>query len=272
MNESSAVDLTGFNQLIRDLEDSLVGYGEKSDLQKTLKTEAGLLAAEISNQLGPRKKADGERNIFNDAKRSFAEITVPEVFTGSQAGIGPIRWLFGSEKLNYLVGALKEDIQPRLSKSRMREAQKKQRGVKWFEISRSIRGRRQRHVLIDRTIVAKGRIAEFVRMASKRVGRMRATFAYAAAMCGVKNIPQWVKIHFDDVTAEGRAIFDQSKLSDKKNPQIVFGGRAPGLHNFSEPIERAIHVRTMKVADKIAKIIQAYSNRQASGQSIRPVT
>lgn len=266
MQTKATIDLSGFNQLLTKLDGVFVAYGDETIFPKTIKHQAGLLAMEVSKQLGPKTKERGDKKIEFEQQQTYAEVT-PTKFEGSRKGIkGPLQWMFGVKKLDYLVGIEPKNDLAGFNTQDLMRGKKADRGVKWMEVG--LLGK-QRLMRLNRGIVDRGMIKKIVALKSKRVGRMRATFAYAAKMCGISKVQGWVSRHFDDVSSDGAAIFDQSNLNRKPNPEIAFGGRAPGLHQFAPMIEKAVKVRSAKLADRIALIVREISKRGRTGKNVR---
>ena len=268
MSAINTVEIAGLNQLIYELNDALIGYGDDGDLRKIMREQAGLLAHEISVKLGPKTQAAGMTKLDKEIGKAFAEITVP-VFPQAKRGNGkgPLEFLFAtSKKVNYLVGVDgASTVTSRMSAAELARQSRRNRGVKWQEVGR--RGK-QFVIKLNRYIVQAGRKAQLAKLLKNRIGRMRATFAYAAHTLGRKGTPAWVSRHFSAVRSEGKAIFDMSKLKDKGAPIIEFGSRAPGIGNFDLVINDAVATRSMKVAARIRRVIGAYARQQRGGQPI----
>ena len=271
MNTSADINLTGLNQLIFELNDVLLGAGGgDGDLAKTIHGEARLLAWEISKALGPAVKSMGEDNVLRDAKKTFAPGPV-EVFEMSKrngrGGDSGLTWLYAGP--DFLVGVPPENLQLGLSAPAMRrqhqDLKTKINGNAWARI-----GKRGKQVIQkwNRIIVKRAAFDSFVRAKNARVGRLRATFAYAAHMLGQKRIPSWISRHFNQVAAEGRAIYDQSKLNDRVAPSLQFGSAAPGIANYEPIIIDAIETGTYKIAAKIQDIIHGYAEDWKAGRKI----
>lgn len=273
------IDLSRLNGQLQMLQDALVGAGQPGDMQIIVKDEARLLAMEISNSLGPSSKEIGERRIRSDMKSVFMDMP-PFQFQGNKTGQGSIHWLVATPKKLFGVGL--DDYEPNLSisgmKDRLREhqvirvgvsAQVTRQGLRKKQTYLGQRGK-QRMVQINRIMVPRGQTAALAKdIADKKVGRLRATFAYAANLLGQTRIPAWIKKHFETVAANGRAIFDGSKLNDKQAPTIVFGSAAPGIENFEGIVLEAIDRRESKLYTRISGIIHGYSTAWKAGLPLR---
>lgn len=270
MSATVTIDTTGLNQLLNVLHDSMIAYGDKGSFRDLMRDQAGLLAKDISIRLGPKTQAKGVATLGKEVGKAFAEITVP-VFPVAQRGNGkgPLEFLFATKKkVNYLVGVDgASTITAGMDAAALSRQSRRNRGVKWQAVGR--RGK-QFVVKLNRYLVQRGRRAQLVNLLKNRVGRMRATFAYAAHALGRTDTPGWVSRHFSTVRSEGRAIFDMGKLKDKNDPQIVFGSTAPGIQNFAEMIETSVAARSRKIADRTAAIIKAIGKKSGPGYQPEP--
>jgi hypothetical protein len=272
MNTFAVIDLSGLNSQFQALQDALIGAGQDGDLQTIVKDEGRLLSWEISKQLGPQEKARGEAKVYQDAKRTYAPGPLqafPQSKRNGASGDSGLTWLYAGP--TFLVGAEMENIQPNLSATAMRKDQatnkKRITGKAWLDI-----GRRGKQAVLkwNRVIVTRGAFDSFVRSKEERVGRMRATFAYAAHMLGHSRIPGWISRHFQKVSTDGRAIYDASKLQNKVAPSLQFGSGAPGIDNFTDMIVNGVERRSHLMSAKIAGIIAGYSADWRSGRRITP--
>lgn len=270
MNPTVMIDLSGLNGQLLALQDALVGAGQDGDLSTVIKGEGRLLAMEVSTQLGPKEKARGEAKVYQAVKQTFAP--GPEtVFEASKrngrGGDSGLTWLYAGP--DFLVGVPMENLQPGLSATQAREQQRglnqKVSGNAWTKI-----GRRGKQAVMkwNRIILNRAAFDRLVRDKNTRVGRMRATFAYAAHLLGQSRIPGWISRHFDKVAADGAALYDATKLNDRTAPALAFGSRVPGIENFQEQIDRAVDNRFAKLTVRIAGLIQNYSADWKAGRKI----
>lgn len=280
-------DLSGLNKFNAQLLGALIGtnQGGEGDAQRFLRAETGQLAWEISRQLGPKTIAQGTKAIERDARKVFFPLAIPmsQVFTGTQKGQGEIRWLFGSSSRDYLVGADADDVQLELNSTALaaiRRRERRDRGAIWRDIGSrkmnrfNISDRKQAHqhvIKIERTVVRKSSFNAYIRALKEKVGLMRASFAYTAALfVPSKPIPAWVKKHFT-TRAQGRAVLSYQLQGDV--PNITFGSRAKGVASnpyIADKIARAIEKRKYILADKLKKIVRGYKYNWETGQVFRP--
>lgn len=274
MNATATIDTTGLNARLGELHEAMLAYGEDKPFRSLLRDQAGILAKEISVQLGPKTQAKGAQKIVKAVSAAFVEVTVPAFPQAKRGGRnGPLQFLFATKAAGgYLVGAKGSDfVTSTLSADQLIRQSRRPRGVKWVQ-SGYRGGRKSNQMLIhlNRMLVQRGRKAELLRRLKDRIGRMRATFAYAAHALGRTDTPGWVSRHFSDVRSAGRAIFDMGKLKDKNNPEIAFGSRAPGIDNFAGVIDDALALRSRKVADRTAAILKAIGRREAAAYQPEP--
>lgn len=274
-----SISLDRFNGQIALLQEALVGAGGDGDLHTIVKNVGADLAMTISDSLGPKSKKSGESYIRGDVRTVFSD-GPNQIFPVKQRGKGSMVWLFA--KSDILSGVEKENFMPGLSESGMsktlRDRQVSRVGVsaettrKGAMQKRTLIGSRgkQKVYRINRILVQRGRTESLAKaIASKRSGRLRATFAYAAHMLGRTRISPWIRDKFSSVAADGAAIFDQSKLNDKAAPMLSFGGSAPGLiENFEGLVLEAIDKAADRLYQVSSAIIHGYAKDYESGRKI----
>lgn len=258
------VDIRGFSRFIEGLQNSLIGTGQDGDLMAVVKSEARQLAMEISREVGPKRKEQVEKTIKRNAKYVFApgpEVTFEQSKRKSSVFETGITWLYAGSR--FLVGVRDGDLQSQMSLDAMQksfeEARKANypRGKAWTQLG--MRGKQ--HVLRwNRTITTRERFDALLRATSARIGRLRATFAFAAFKLGQTRIPAWVSTHFSAVEAEGTAIF---RVAGTGNTfAIEFGSRAPGVATnpaITKKINHAIENRKHQLLEKTKKVLQGYT-------------
>jgi hypothetical protein len=271
------IDISGLGRSLNGLSNALVGTGQTGALAMLVRTEVRQLAWEISNELGPKTLEKASAKMEKDLKKVFHPAAnsrtgeAYELFEGKQAGNGDTRWLYAGP--NFLVGISPDDYVPGLSADQMQtiynNLRHTDRGIAWPQ--KGIRGK-QHVIILNRLLVAKQRFKEFLKLKINRLGRLRAIFAYSAFLLGHRNIPAWIKKHFDSVSADGRAIFDVSKLSGP-NPEITFGGSAPGVQSnphIQKKIQTAIHRREEIAHAKLRKVLMGAVYDFNTGAIYRP--
>ena len=109
------IDTRGLTKFVHDLSSALVGTGQGGSgaLGQMLKTEAGQLAWQIGDSLGPSKKEGLKKEINSDLSKFLW--TGPEPRSGRKglnineqsAAFPEIKWLYAGR--NYLVGIANDD-------------------------------------------------------------------------------------------------------------------------------------------------------------------
>ncbi|MDE2102227.1 MAG: hypothetical protein KGL39_33585, partial [Patescibacteria group bacterium] len=223
-----------------------------------LKTEAGLLAWEISIQLGPKTLPEGKKSIEKDVASVFLPLTAHEPFEGDRQGhSSDFTWLFayGGGKTNFsqapsfLVGAKTEDVRLYADNKEMENlffTRSRKRGSVWHDLgsfSHSApdksgrmrphfkRWRGMQHAIqINRVVVSKSAYQTLVRNVEARLGQLRASFAATSEALGLrKRIPTWVQKQIAKVKENGKHIFNDAGLNHPTEPFIEFGSRAKGV-------------------------------------------
>ncbi len=285
------MDLKRLTELIGSLHGALLGTGgQPGDAAKLLKNEAGQLAWEFSEQLGPRTKEEGNENVVKDAKRVFFPIP-PEVakpFADKQGSRPDFLWLFATKQgPGMLVGASTEDILGNSNDLRdvFYRANRK-RGATWQDLgdvtheTPDSNGRMRQHrqawrgrqhaVKINRVVVTTFAFNRLLKQVQAQVGQLRASFGRTAQECAPsKRIPGWVKNQIENCIGNGKSIFEPEGLSHPTSPFIAFGSRAKGVE--SNPyIARKIHAAVVRrqhvIADKLGKVLSGYKYNLATGQ------
>ena len=272
-------DATRLTQQVSTLKAWLLGTGATDGQCKDmLKTEAGLLAWEISEQLGPRTLPEGKAKVEKDVSKVFFPIdeNVP-YFTGSKMGKQEdLQWLFAyggkpaGKEASFLVGAAPEDIiTDRATDLRdIFYRANRDRGPAWQDLGERIptevgktrrykswRGR-QHAIKINRVVVSRAAYDRLVRIVQAKLGELRASFARTAeAFNARKRIPVWVTDKIGETTWNGKSIFNDAGLNHPTEPFIEFGSRAKGVE--SNPLVRdRIHAAFVKRSFALAKKVK----------------
>ena len=272
INSSVEYDMSELTKLISSLWFAIAGStGADGDMQSLLKTEAGQLAWEISEQIGPKTLAEGNRKLEKDMRRTFFPLASgpAEQFVGRQGKSNDL-WLFSYSKNgnSFLVGAHQFDIvgngtnlKPILYGDNAR------RGAAWGRVGN--RGR-QGVIVLNRKVVTESAYANLVASIRKGFGQARASFARTAMeLVPKKRIPAWVSAQIQATIGNGKSLFDITGLNSKTDPFIEFGSRARGVVSnpkIADKIHNATKTRMMIVADKLKKVISGYKYQWDTGQ------
>ena len=288
-------DVRQLSQLMGSLKAAVMGNGATTgDCQDMLKTEAGLLAWDISEQLGPKTLAQGQAGITKDAKKVFFPVRNSiDWFEGTHKE-GPhedFKWLFATKRgPGMLIGANAEDILANADAGTLTkmfyEADRK-RGAIWQDMGyyshhaadstgrkrphfRRMKNSAQHAVRINRVVISESNFALLVKEVSKKLGQLRATFAATTVALGLKKrVPEWVMRQVAAVRGNGKSIFNDAGLRHPTEPFIEFGSRAAGVVNnpyIADKIHRGIEKSRFRIAAKLRKVINGYTYQFKTGQ------
>lgn len=257
-------DLKGLTALVSALGGALFSSGQDGDLHRVLKSEAGQLAWDISERLGPKTKDAGDNKAERDVKQFLTTRPVYSNLDESQqySGYSDYTWLQAGP--NFLLGINDEDNQPGASGddalAYLRAGQKTGgRGKAQIELGQ--RGK-QRLYQLNRTRVSKSAMRGALLAIKEKFGTLRASFAFTASeLIPSKRIPAWLKKHFA-THANGRAVFNPAGLSHPTEPFIEFGSTAKGVESnprIASAIHDGVEHRKALTAAKLKKVIAGYA-------------
>lgn len=270
--EDIEYDMTGLNEFVSALHGALYANGEDGDIHRVLKTEAGQLAWDISNSLGPASQHERDKKAEGDVKRFLTDTPAYSNLSPEQqySSISDFTWLQAGP--HFLLGINDEDNQVGVSADdamsflRGGQAAGNSRGKAYVELGK----RGKQHIYrLNRTRVSQSALSSVMRSIKRKFGTLRASFAYTAAqLIPNKRIPAWISRHFDS-KANGRAIFNESGLTHHDNPYIEFGSTSPGVESnptIVDRIDAAVKVRQKLVESKVKKVIAGYSYDWETGR------
>ena len=291
-------DVRQLSQLMGSLKAAVMGNGATTgDCQDMLRTEAGLLAWDISEQLGPKTLEEGKRGITKDAKMVFFPVRNSiDWFEGTHKE-GPhadFKWLFATKRgPGMLIGADAADILANADAGTLTklfyEADRK-RGAAWQDLGnfshtatdstgrqrpqpKRLAHSNQHAIKINRKVISESNFALVVREVSKKLGQLRASFAATTVALGLKKrVPEWVMRQVSAVRGNGKSIFNAAGLNHPTEPFIEFGSRAAGVVNnpyIADKIHRAIETRRFAIAAKLRKVINGYTYQFKTGQCFK---
>ncbi len=271
------VDLQGLSRLVSELNGALFGAGQDGDIHRVLKTEAGQLAWEISNELGPKTKEKAEQRIYRDVKQFITDRPVYSNLSPGQqySSTSDFTWLAAGP--GFLLGIHDEDNQVGASGegalSFVRSGQKSEsRGYAYENIGSRGKNYHQNIVRLNRTRVSRSAFKSALRSIGVKLGLLRASFAYTASLLiPQKRIPGWIAAHFPSA-AQGRAIFNPEGLNNPLSPYLEFGSTARGVETnprIAEKISGAVERRKYIAADKLKKVIAGYAYDWNTGKVFR---
>lgn len=269
------IDITALNAKLGQFQRALLGSGAGQDgMARLLSQEAGQLAWEIGNQLGPRTKAAAGKKLDADLKRSFYTASTKTNLAAEQqfSKYPAFTWLYASKPA--LVGFedrldAREETIEQLLQRHYTALKDKKKG--WQNVGK--RGGQQ-IMLVKKTMILQRQKATIRRLILARVGQSRASWARTAAeLTPVKRIPKWVQDQITAVTANGKSVYNPTGLASRETPVLEFGSRAKGVETndrMRTKINRAIKRREKIIADKVKKVLAGYTYDWNTGQVFRP--
>jgi len=283
-NETT-VDLSGLNFSLKSLV-AVLGV----DAKDIIRTEAGQLAADIANGLGPKSLSKGSKSIKASVKKRFFPLKdgiTP--FHGVQSGKKSIEWIFATKRKAFksVVGADRGDIRLSQSAAELMKSTKRFKGGAWKELGeltkQSVikRGKKKGQTRgtwyanrINRLVVTRNVFNEILEISKNKIGQAKASFAYTAnrLLNGQKRFPDWVTKHFPS-RANGKAILFDNGLLTKMNPTITFGSTAKGVVSngkMNQVIKGAIVYRAKMLAKKVRNVLNGYAYDKRTGQTFKP--
>lgn len=283
---SCRYDTAEFSRLAGALTGALLGSGASpGDCQDVLKTEAAILAWEISDQLGPKSLDRGKKLLDADLRAVFfpLDTRVAAAFADRPGNQGDFLWLFAYKNQNgsSLVGAdLKDIAGPGVDlRAAFYNQSNRKRGNAWVNVTgsgdlrnpRAWRDSRPQHAYkLNRIIVTPAAYKALGDPLRAKIGQLRAAFARAAVALGSKRrIPAFVAAQIEQVISLGKSIFDDSQINDPASPSITFGARAKGVATtpkVAAKIGKAVERRRFLMKAKIQKVLEGYAYQFKTGQ------
>ena len=256
MNFNLTVDQSRFNRSMQTLS-AVAGQ----DARTLVKDESRRLSVECSNVVGPRTKAQGVAQIVKDVGNFFYTKPDENIKTGTSTGF---HWMYAGP--DFLVGAKDVDYMPEFGSNlvaQLRAEQQNPRGKnRWKMVG--MRGR-QHAWIVDKPVVASKDIKRIIVELSKRVGKLKASFAAHADRLGeTRGIPAWVKVHLPALTT---GISDTTGLSDQNNPSVIFGSEQTGASKQEAAIQIACRNRSAKMVARARKIVKYYKDKLENGEA-----
>ena len=281
----TTVDLSGLNFSLKSLV-AVLGV----DAKDIIRVEAGQLAADIANGLGPKTVSKGAKSVKASVKKRFFPLKdgiTP--FHGAQAGKKSIEWLFATKRKAFksVVGADRGDVRLSQSAAELMRSTKRFKGKAWQELGeltkQTVIKRGKKRGLtrgtwyankINRLIVTKAVFGEIMAISKEKIGQAKASFAYTAnrLLNGQKRFPDWISRHFAS-RAGGKAIVFDNGLLNRANPTITFGSTAKGVvsnESMKSVISGAVVYRAKMLAKKVRNVLNGYAYDKRTGQTFKP--
>ena len=280
----ASADLTGLNRFVSNLFFVLHGTGQNGDIHRFLRTEAGQLAWDISQALGPKSPASATRSLTWEMKKhlsvkpAYSNLETEQQYSST----ADFTWLYAGK--NFVAGINDEDNQVRASadeaKQFLRTGQATpDRGDAWQTLgyrgqAKAAGGRGRQHLLrLNRVRVSASAFNAVRKTLTARIGELRASFAYTASrMIPSKPIPNWLARHFP-TRVRGKAVFNEDGLLHPLAPFIEFGSNAKGVNSnpfVVDKIARAVEKRKYLIHKKINQIVRGYTYNWNTGQVFKP--
>ena len=288
-------DVRRLTNLLSTMKGFLLGNGATpGECQDLLRVQAGLLAWEISKQVGPATLPEGRKKVERDMRNVFFPLkpSVAAPFADKQGNQSDFLWLFAYKKgdASFLVGADTDDVLG--NSGDMRAAFYKEgnrrRGPAWQDLGERIistpglRARfkpwrnRQHALKLNRVVVTPQAYNNFKKTIMDKLGQLRASFAATTVALGLqKRVPAWVEKQIGPVKANGKSIFNGSAMNHPTNPSIEFGSRAIGVVSnpvVVEAIHSAVGRRMAALRAGMKKIVDGAVYNFNTGQIYFPKT
>lgn len=261
-----AIDLSGWQSMMRQLTEALWGSGQNGDLHQLVRVEAGQTAWDMMNALGPRSREGSLKDIENNLRSTLSVNPKFENLKGDQTrSTKYANWTWLTSSDLHLLGINQEDNRRDASadealKIHFATKRKGGRGKAYIELGRH----GVQHVMkLNRTRVKSGVFNDVKRYLGASVGQLKASFAATALkLIPGKRVPGWVRSQFGNVEANGKMIFNDAALNRRENPTMEFGSRAKGVETnpvVREAIERALTNRVAKLKKKVEQLKAGYT-------------
>jgi hypothetical protein len=291
---TTTYDISLLTRQISNLKGFLLGTGATpGQCQDVLRVQAGLLAWEISKQVGPATLPQGRAKVEKDMRGVFFPLktNVAAAFADRQGNQADFLWLFAYKKgdASFLVGANTADVLGDGGDMRKAfyEQANRTRGAAWNDLGEFShtspdskgnqrphfkRWRGRQHALkLNRIVVTPGAYAAFKKQVMDKLGQLRASFAATAVALRLKKrVPGWVEDQISAVNANGKSIFNGAAMNHPTNPVIEFGSRAKGVVSnpiVADAIRGAVKTRTAKLAKTMLNVIQGATYKFNTGQT-----
>lgn len=253
---------SGFDRIFQDLAEVV-----DQDSRDFTRDETARLAEECARQLSLRSTGQKAR-LKKDIRSVFAPLPKNAFREQHKIDGHGMKWLssgpeylIGVKPLRYHVEDTVDDMlhlfwktKGRLPENRIKELGDRKTG-RWNFKNRS--ARRQHVFELQRLVVRRATYRQFVTNLKARLGRLEASFAWTAEVLrsGSAKVSARIRRHFPSQTN----ITNTDRLLATDSPVIQFGSFAPGITNFTEYIDRAVLIRSEKMARRWKLIVSGYS-------------
>jgi len=269
---NTTVDMTGLNEKLGNLLGALIGTGQKGDIHTFLRTEAGQLAWDISNAVGPTNAESARDGVSKSMAYVFRTEPSSNLDRDQRySSTADFTWIYSwSKNGGGVIGVNDEDNQTRAGagelETMLRAGLKHKRGKAYIDLGK----RGKMHIMrLNRIMISKSGWNGLAKKIMDSTGQLRASFAATAERCGIKKrIPAFVRRHITGGMSK-KSIFDDSAMNHPTNPSITFGSTAKGV--FSNPyvegkIAKAVANRKHILIKKMNQIIAGHTYNWNTGQ------
>ena len=272
---SDTIDMSGLDRKLRELQSALM-HGPGS-MAQVVSIEAGQLAWEIGEQIGPKTVKAGVAGIARDARQILNDTPRPSNLSHEQQFVnskyGAFTWLQSGPA--WLLGIRDQDDLREQSAAAVLNTYLDLRGIPFEKTYEELGSRGRQHVRrLNRKLVSPSSFAGAVKTLSQKIGQAKASFAITAAeLIPFKRIPAWVRKQFPAVASNQKSIFNPAGLNHPTQPWIEFGSRAPGVeHNpfMRQKIQNAVTKRFHDLEAKVRKVLNGHIYNLRTGQVYRP--
>jgi hypothetical protein len=234
-----------------------LGMGER----EVLLSNGRLLAKDISDAEPPKNLSRAKDRANKQIARAFYK-QPPNRFPNDskQQGSGDVAWLYAGGKgiTNYVVGIDRDKLKEKTSLKEVLDVLKsKQRGAKW----ESRTNERGTHVkIVKKPMITRTMFNTAAKHVQNRFGRLKASFAKAAAECGCGfDVPDFVQKHVRN--AKGRGAVQLGESNAVKS--LIFISSADGVQSEAswKAIRGGIHGRANKMAKDLKNILSGAYKR-----------
>lgn len=279
MIAGATIDFSRMQSDLRQMYSAMIGngFGDSGDLNRVAEIEAGHLAWEISESLGPKTKDGARKYVERDLSKFLttkpARINLSPEQQESSA-YSDFRWLYAGP--SYLVGINMEDDRTDASAIEamqfVRAGQKTAPRVNAY-VPLGVRGMQHIYRLNWKWVSKSAFSGAYRYIRDSLIGELRATFASAAAkLLPSKRVPSWVEEKIAQVESKGKTHFEPlAGLAPAS--YLEFGSHAPGVESnprVQEKMQGAVDRRSYVMESKIKKLLAGYAYNYNTGQVFRP--
>lgn len=270
MIQVASVDTTGLQTMLNGLQAALVASGQQGDCAQLVKSEARLLATEITRQVAPSDRQRTASIIREKFELRFTALT--EGGHAADRAVGRDLEISGRTSAewykanrNFLYGISPEldlrDASPELVAKIFPRITKSRNLILDFKHPH----KHQRVLISTKVLTKRSTVNKAASIVVSHLGRMKASFAETAQKLGWTSIPQWIAKHLPSP----KAISETSGLSRADSPSVTFGSTSRGVSSQRGLVQRAVKRRERAMLNRMRLILSGYSKDVAKGMRPR---